>query len=137
VSDSVKWIKAAAALTVLAVVFFVVAGWMNDYRDATQQREVPQGESPEATETAEPSGESTEPAQASGSDKADAPVVLVVKIDGLNFRKQPKSDGAPIRGLKQGEKITLIGEEGSWLVVKDSKGVKGYISSNPQYTEEQ
>lgn len=136
-SDSVKWIKAAAALTVLAIVFFVVAGWMNDYRDATQQREVPQGESPSATETVEPSDETTKPAEASSGDTVDAPVVLVVKIDGLNFRKQPKSDGAPIRGLKQGEKVTLVAEEGSWLVVKDSKGVKGYISSNPQYTEEQ
>lgn len=136
-SESVKWIKAAAALTALAVVFFVVAGWLNDYQDATQQRETPQGESPTATETVEPSGEATKPAKASSGAKADAPVVLVVKIDGLNFRKQPKSDGAPIRGLKQGEKVTLIGEEGSWLVVKDSKGVKGYISSNPQYTEEQ
>lgn len=136
-SDSVKWIKAAAALTVLVIVFFVVTGWLGDYRQATRQREVPQGESQSATETQEPSDEATQPVEAPTQDKAAEPVVLVVKIDGLNFRKQPKSDGAPIRGLKQGEKVTLVGEEGSWLVVKDSKGVKGYISSNPQYTEEQ
>lgn len=128
-----KWIKATAALTMLAVVCFVVAGWLKDYRDATQRSVVPQSQTSEASETVEPS----EPAPASGDERADRPVVLVVKIDGLNFRKQPKSDGAPIRGLKKGEKVTLVGKEGSWFVVRDSKGVEGYISSNPQYTEEQ
>ena len=64
-----------------------------------------------------------------------APQVLIVSVDGLNFREQPDGQSKAIRGLSKGERVTLVATQGDWYKVEDSKGVIGYITSNPTYTE--
>ena len=61
------------------------------------------------------------------------PGVAVVKIDGVNFRTKPSSSAKLIRGLKKGEKVTVLLKDGQWYKVKDSKGKTGWVTANGDY----
>ena len=104
-------------------------------------KETPSGET---TKTEDSSASDPQAGDATGGDtestdgaaeKPAAPtVVLVVEVDGLNFRKEPNSDSPAMRGLAKGERVTLLEDQGDWYKVRDAKKVIGYITSNPSYT---
>lgn len=135
-NDSImRWMKGIGAVIVLVVLVLLVGRYWSDYRLAPDDN-APSGET---TATVPADGESKE---GEGADETEAAApkpentkTLQVTIDGLNFRKQPSSGGTAIRGLNTGEKLTLIKEADGWYQVKDSKGVTGYVSANPQYTK--
>ncbi|WP_090578036.1 C40 family peptidase [Paenibacillus sp. OV219] len=52
----------------------------------------------------------------------------------VNFRTSPSTDGSKIRLLNQGESVLITGKPNSaWYAVTDSKGKKGYVSTQEQY----
>lgn len=52
----------------------------------------------------------------------------------VSFRKAPSTSGALIRYLKTGEQVTIVAKTNSyWYEVADSKGVRGYVSTNSSY----
>ena len=124
-------IKSLAGVVVLAILFVLVANWVGDYRQATNADGG--GSSTEATKSADGEEPTT---TASAPDGAQQPVqVLVVAVDGLNFRAEPDGQSKALRGLSKGEKVTLLSTEGDWFKVRDSNKVVGYITSNPTYTD--
>lgn len=113
--------KGALGVIVVVVLLVTVTNWWGDYkREAARQPEKITTSTVESTKT-------------SGASKSSSATVVVVLIDGLNFRKKPASDAATIRGLKKGEKLTLVSKAADWYQVKDSKGTVGYVAAKPQY----
>lgn len=126
--------RGAVGLVVLVVLAMVVSNWWGDFRSSP-------GSNAETTSTidatATPSGQegSGQPgAGSSGEGSGTAPKTVTVLIEGLNFRAKPDSTVAAIRGLKKGEKLTLIETQGDWYHVKTSDGKTGWVSANSQYT---
>ncbi|UVI31594.1 C40 family peptidase [Paenibacillus spongiae] len=57
-----------------------------------------------------------------------------VIVSSVSFRKSPSTDGARIRYIQKGENVTVTGQPNKyWYEVKDANGVKGYVSTSPQY----
>jgi uncharacterized protein YgiM (DUF1202 family) len=139
--NGMRILRAVSALTVLLVILLVVSGWWQDYREA-----VPGGRgvvSEPTTASAEPASDTDDEDSDDGDSKddkdkadanADGPEVEVL-IEGLNFRESPSPDGKRIRGLKKGDKLTLIKTESGWHQVRASNGDEGWVSGNPQYTK--
>jgi len=116
-----RFIKGTLGVVVVLVLLVMVSNWWGDYkREAARQ--------PEKTATS-----TVESTKTSGASKATTASVVVVLIDGLNFRKKPAADAATIRGLKKGEKLALVSKAADWYQVKDSKGTVGYVAAKPQY----
>jgi len=113
-----KIIRAAVGVVVIMVLGFVVMNWWNDYKSAAATKNVA---AVVAATTATPA-----PAAAVTG-------VGVAQIDGVNFRTKPSSSAKLIRGLKKGEKVTVLLKEGSWYKVKDSKGKTGWVTANGDY----
>ncbi len=132
-SDLKNILRGVAALAALVVLIFVVWGYVSDFRDAGNT-------APETTSTVEPS-QTPDGAKAAaegakeGAAESTAGKVVIVTIDGLNFRTKPESDAKAIRGLEKGEKLTLVKTQDGWYQVKDAAGKVGWISSNPQYSK--
>lgn len=112
-----KVLRALGGLIVLLILVLTVNNWWTDYRKATPKR----GETT-ATVTATPTAA---PAAANST--------VSVLVDGLNFRVKPDATGKSLRGLKKGEKLTLVSQAGSWLQLKDAAGKVGWVTNNPQY----
>lgn len=129
----VRWAKGIAAVVVLVALLLLVGRYWSDYREA------PEKQTPTETTATVPADEKQEGEKAdetkAAAPKPKATKTLQVTIDGLNFRKQPSSGGTAIRGLNTGEKLTLLKEADGWYQVKDSEGVTGWVSANPQYTK--
>ncbi len=114
--------------------------WWGDYRDqsapakpaAEAQKTASNGEG--KAEAPKAAAEQAKPAEPKPETVVKTKVV-VVRTDGLNFRKEPAQDATVIRGLDKGEKLTYLKEDGGWFQVQDADGVKGWISSKPQYAE--
>lgn len=132
-TDPLRLVKAVGALVVLGVLLVLVSGFWGQYRSGRAQPQAESTATIEATSSAEatdaPKGSEAVPASPKSQTKT-----VIIKIDGLNFREEAKPDGKPIRGLKKGDKLILVEEQGSWYLVKDDDGTQGYISSNPNYT---
>lgn len=118
--------KALAGIVVLVILFTVVSRWYGEYRQQLRS-----GAS-ETTSTAPPQGEGSTKEATSTSRDARRVIVLT---SGLNFRDQPSRDGNKIRGLKKGERLTLLKSEGEWYYVEDRTGARGWISSNKSYVK--
>lgn len=137
---TIKLLKAVAAVVVLGVLFFTVLGYWRDFRSAARTESPgsqPATEAPPATsEEGSGEGQSAEkPAEQSPADTPAAkPDVVIVLIDGLNFRTKPAGDAEVLRGLDKGEQLTLVKTQSGWYQVKDSDGKTGWISSNPDYS---
>ena len=138
--NTVKIAKAVLGIAVVLVLFLIVANWWGDYRGAAAGAKAGKGST--ATSSTVTGGTSVSPESGMGNDSGataggtDAPPqVLIVSVDGLNFREQPDGQSKAIRGLSKGERVTLVATQGDWYKVEDSKGVIGYITSNPTYTE--
>lgn len=132
-------VKAAVGTIVLIALLVTVNRWWAEYQD----RSAPAKPATKVEESASKGEEQTPAAPESEAQpptetKTEAPAktrVVVVKTDGLNFRKEPSQDANVIRGLDKGEKLTYLREDGGWFQVQDSEGVKGWISSKSQYAE--
>ena len=138
--DVPKAAKAVAGVIAVAVVAGIVMNWVGDYRAASSGRSGTAASAPSAAATSA-AGSTEEPAGTTkptpGTTKPAATnQVLLVKVDGLNFRKKPSDQSKAMRGLSKGERVVVISSEGSWYKVEDSKGVVGYITSNPTYTQQ-
>ncbi|WP_159885576.1 C40 family peptidase [Paenibacillus puerhi] len=65
----------------------------------------------------------------------EAPKLKVTQ--GVNFREQPSTGGSKIRMLQKGELLDLVDTyNGSWLLVRDSTGRTGYVSSSSTYVQD-
>jgi cell wall-associated NlpC family hydrolase len=52
----------------------------------------------------------------------------------VSFRKSPSTSGERIRYLNKGEQVTILAKTNSyWYEVKDSKGVRGFVSTQASY----
>lgn len=120
-TGTARLIKGTLGVIVVVVLVITVSNWWGDYR-----REAAREPGTVATGTVEST-------KTSGASSGASATVVVVLIDGLNFRKKPASDAATIRGLKKGEKLILVSTAADWYQVKDSKGTVGYVAAKPQY----
>lgn len=117
--------KGILGIVVILILFSVVTRWYGDYRDTVKAS--PQ----QAGGNTSPAGES----ETTGTTKPSGKVVVVL-TNGLNFRDQPsREDGNKIRGLKKGERLTLIKAKSGWYYVEDKSGARGWISSSKSYTK--
>ncbi|MCS7461779.1 C40 family peptidase [Paenibacillus doosanensis] len=65
---------------------------------------------------------------------SSAPAQTAEIVQTVNFRDQPSTSGKRIRYLQPGETLEVMQTvNSSWLQVKDSKGVTGYVSSSSTY----
>jgi len=133
--DLQRMAKAGLGVLVVVVLFMLVANWIGDYRSASRSG----AKAPtETTGTVAPAPAAS-PTQASPQQQppqqSTSQKVLVVQVQGLNFRQKPSGAARAYRGLSQGEKVYLISQEGDWYKVQDSSGTIGYITSNPAYTK--
>jgi len=55
--------------------------------------------------------------------------IVNTKETALNIRKSPSTDAEIIGGADKGEKVTIIGEDGSWYIIR-YKNVTGYVSKD-------
>lgn len=136
---SMRWLKAVGGMLVLTALLFTVLSFYGNYREAQEARLAPAETTatPDATAPAEADTQpedSAEPAEGSEEPAESGGQVVIVVIDGLNFRPKPSPDGAPIRGLSKGDRLTYLGTESGWYHVRDVEGTEGYVSANPQYT---
>ena len=120
-TGTARLVKGILGVIVVVILFITVSNWWGDYkREAARQPGKVSTSTVESTKT-------------SGASNASTASVVVVLIDGLNFRKKPAADAATIRGLKKSEKLTLVSTTADWYQVKDSKGTVGYVAAKPQY----
>jgi len=128
-SSLTKWLKAAVALIVLVFLLYTVRGWWTEYKAAPRTGITTGTVEPTTTPAAE------KPAESSPADDGTAqPDVLIVTTDGLNFRVDPDATAKNLRGLKEGEKLTVVKKNGDWYQVKTATGETGWITDNPSYT---
>lgn len=133
--DLQRLAKGAAGVIVLVVLAVVVAGWWGDYRSATRNGTT--SSTPETTATAGGTGTSQEPTKTDEAESAQSSgtrTLLVVQVDGLNLREKPSGTSKAFRGLDEGEKVLLLGEEGEWYKVQDANGQVGYVTAKASYT---
>jgi uncharacterized protein YgiM (DUF1202 family) len=134
--DLVKLAKAAVGVIIVIVLFIIVMNWWGDYRSATAAKA---GSGSTVTSSTANNGEASSDSTSTTTDgsetNSNAPEALVVSVDGLNFRREPDSSAKTLRGLSKGERLTVLATEAGWYKVEDSKGVVGYITSNPSYTK--
>lgn len=128
-------LRVGLAIAALIVVVGLAFSYFGEYRAAQKAAPAAPGSevgtsTGEATATSEATGK-TSPS-ATGSESAGKTVI--VKIEGLNFRVDPKAGAAVHRGLDKGERLTWLETRDGWYKVKDGAGRVGYVSANEQYT---
>lgn len=133
---SIKTAKAIAGVVVLVVLVLLVMRWYGDYRIGQTERH---GAAVEGTSTPGGDDATKTPDSKDGAEKPAKPngKSVIVLTDGLNFRDQASPNAKVIRGLKKGEKLTLISEKPDWYEVQASDGVKGWISASATYSKVQ
>lgn len=116
------WRVARAIIGIVVVIGLgmVVKNWYDDFRSASRSAAPSQAKSAATTSSAPATGTVTLG-------------IGVAKIEGVNFRVKPATSAKLIRGLKKGEKVTVILKDGQWYQVKDSKGKTGWVTSNSDY----
>lgn len=130
-----KVIKAIVGLAVLLILAFVVSGYFRDYREANGGGDATSrsGTTP-TTLPAEQGGELPEGVQTPSAAPASGNKgMVVVLIDGLNLRKEARTDSPALGGLGEGDKLTLIGQTEGWYEVQTAEGSRGWVSANPAY----
>lgn len=126
-----QMVRAVIAVIVLIVVVLTVMRWWREYKEAPSLSATP----PETTITvSQPDKEANAQAGQVSNIKRGTDL-LVVQIDGLNLREKPESNAKPIRGLNEGERLTLQKADGAWFRVETSEGDEGWITSNPSYSK--
>jgi hypothetical protein len=113
-----KIVRALVGVVVLVVLVVTVNGWYSDYKRAAQSK------SRASTETSS-SVDSTLVVAVAGGKK------VVVLVSGVVLRTTPTASGAPVRTLKKGEQLILVGTVGPWLQLRDAaNGKMGYVANN-------
>lgn len=128
-------LRVGLAIAALIVVVGLAFSYFGEYRAAQNaSSEAPGSEvgtsTGETTGTSEATGKSTP----SGTGSKSAGKTVIVKIEGLNFRIDPKAGAEVYRGLDKGERLTWLETKDGWYKVKDGAGRVGYVSANEQYT---
>lgn len=128
--------RAIAGVVVLLALAWIVNGYIGEYRESSGGEEpAPQDttttSAPPAETGGEPSDSEPTPSAAPASNKGS----VVVLIDGLNLRKEPKTDSPTLGGLKEGDKLILIGQAEGWYEVQTTDGSRGWVSANPSYVK--
>lgn len=145
-----RTLKAVAGLIVLGVIVSVVAGWWGEYqrnaalrapvgRETSSTAPASSTAAPDAQQgsqaTKSKSTSKHKPAETSPADAAKPQSdIVVIQIDGLNFRPKPDAGSSPIRGLPKGERLILLQARDGWYQVRASDGTEGWISANKGYT---
>ena len=111
-----KLVRAAVGVVVVLVLGFVVMNMWNDYKVAAKNR-------PAAPATGSASTAPSSTVSGAG----------VIKMSGVNFRTKPSSSAKLIRGMKEGEKVTILLKDGQWYKIKDSKGKSGWVTATGGY----
>lgn len=137
-SELSKPMRALLGLVAIALLFFVVLGFWNQFRSASRRVAVVESPARGASINASSTPKSAKTSSAKTTKAAEQPAsgqkFVVIQIQGLNFRETPAPDANPIRGLDAGEKLILVAKEGNWYKVRDAQGIEGYVSANDQYT---
>jgi N-acetylmuramoyl-L-alanine amidase len=119
----IKWTKvlrAVLGVLVVGVLLWVVLNWYGQYQTAASN-----GARPATTQAVAPrSGIATGSA---------GTTYAIVKVNGVNFRVKPASSAKLIRGMKMGEKVTVLAKDGQWYQVKDAKGTVGWVTADADY----
>lgn len=135
-----KWVRALVAVVALLVVCSYAMGAVSKYRAAgtvsnagTVQPGTAGAKPP--TEAAKSPTDSSkgETSKKKASAETDGPVI-VVKVDGLNFRREADKDSDVIRGLDEGERLKLIKEKDGWYKAEDKDGEQGWLYGSDQYS---
>ena len=113
-------LRGLLGVLVVGALLFVLNGWWHDYRQARPSRGSTESSS---TATGTPVPDRSTPAQG----------VAVAVIDGVNLRQQPDAASKSMRGLKKGERLTILAAQDSWYQVKDAAGKTGWVTSSSQY----
>lgn len=141
-SSLVKFVKGVVGVVVLIAIAVVLRSWVTDYKSAAARDEKKVAsleESSTSVTTSTPSSLAT----GKGSGRVYTPATItsgtkfvVVLIDGLNLRERPEADAKSVTALKKGESLTLLStKRDGWYEVKSSDHGKGWVSSNPSYTQ--
>ena len=127
-----RLMKGVLGLVVVAALFMIVVNWVGDYRatSGTASQDDPGDHGDVYDHRQEPRRRRPLPAKPTAAEK-----VLIVQVQGLNFRQKPSGTARAFRGLAQNERVVLVSQEGAWYKVRDSSGTVGYITSNPAYTK--
>lgn len=128
-----KVVRAVAGAIVLMALIGVVNRWWGEYRELSGSVQTP---GTEATATPAPTeSENGGEAPETSEPPSEASKTVIVLTDGLNFREEPSSKANVIRGLDEGEKLSLIEEKSGWYYVEDEDGTKGWISAKSSYSK--
>jgi uncharacterized protein YgiM (DUF1202 family) len=93
-------------------------------KDEIQEVEVVKPESTREEPVSPPAPEKIEPAP----EPVTPPAQMVsVKASAVNIRSGPGMKNKVITTVKEGDELELLGESGSWLNVKLSNGMEGWI----------
>lgn len=114
-----KVVRALVGLAVLIVLLVTVNGWYGAYKQAARRQKI-------ASVAASSTVESSQVVPVTGGKK------VAILVDGVVLRSTPASAGVPVRTLKKGEQLILVGTVGSWLQLRDAtNGKLGYVVSSP------
>lgn len=124
-------LRVLGAVAVVVVVAVALIDILGNYRIEKQAGQIfSKGSSlvaPAPIANPGPSANSIAPGSASS--------VVVVQIDGLNFRAMADPTSRPLRGLKRGEQLVLLGKSNGWYNVVDSGGDVGWVTADPQFVQ--
>ena len=62
------------------------------------------------------------------------PREVVVRVDRLNLRPQPGTDGKPLRQLKKGNRLTILESSPQWIKVRYKNSI-GYVRNRERYLD--
>lgn len=132
-----RGIRAVGGLIVLGVIVMLLSNWWGDYRSAAGRTS--SGETSATVNTTATPSASSVGKTGSGRTFTSATItsgkhVVIVLIEGLNFRIKPEPDATAIRPLKKGESLKVIGQRPGWYRAVDDHEVQGWVSANPAYT---
>lgn len=113
-----KVVRALIGVAVLVILVVTVNGWYSDYKKASHSKKV-------VAVVATSSVDATQVVPVVGGKK------VAILVDGVVLRATPANAGAPVRTLKKGEQLILVGTVGPWLQLRDSSnGKMGFVANN-------
>lgn len=83
-------------------------------------------------------GSSAKPSKktkASSRAQARIGVVKVVVSPSLNMRDEPSRGGKLVGSVKKGARLSVLGKDGKWYEVVDSKGRSGFVSAGSRFVK--
>jgi hypothetical protein len=120
VSGLSKLVRGLIGVVVVVVIIFTINAWYTDYKKASAK------------------SEAVAAAKAKSSTSKDTTAVVPVQgqkvavlADGVVLTSQAATGTKPVRALKKGETLLLVGiTSNNWLQLRDAKGKFGYVANN-------